>query len=157
MEEQAIVSLDQKHTSNVAKVHYQKLRSREVATKSSEYIKSIVKDKSDKIDGSTNSSTSEDENLSTENDAVLRTNPPTRITRSKTKVESPFPPNSNQSRLTRQKKQPFTTEEDSFIISGLKKYGKGKWTNILKDPDYKFHPTRNNASLMTRAKAKNLI
>ena len=157
VEEQAIVSLDQKHTSNVAKVHYQKLRSREVAKKSSEYIKSIVKNKADIIDRSTSSSTSEDEKLSTENDAVLQTNFVTRITRSKTKIESVSAPNNNPSRMTRHKKQPFTAEEDSFIISGLKKYGKGRWTNILKDPDYKFHPTRNNASLMTRAKAKNFI
>jgi len=39
----------------------------------------------------------------------------------------------------------------------LKKYGKGKWTRILKDPDYRFHPSRRNATLMMRAKVKKLI
>jgi hypothetical protein len=33
LEEQQLVSEDQKHSSNVARVHYQKLRSREVALK----------------------------------------------------------------------------------------------------------------------------
>ena len=66
VEEQAIVSLDQKHTSNVAKVHYQKLRSREVAKKSSEYIKRLVKDQSN-ADSESTSSSEVDDKLSTEN------------------------------------------------------------------------------------------
>lgn len=47
-------------------------------------------------------------------------------------VNSPKPRQS-----IRHKKQSFTKEEDSFIVKGLKKYGKGKWTRILKDPEYK--------------------
>ena len=39
-EEQAIVTLDQKHTSNVAKVHYQKRRSQEVAKQSNVFMES---------------------------------------------------------------------------------------------------------------------
>ena len=160
VEEQAIVSLDQKHTSNVAKVHYQKQRSREVAKKSSDYIKSIVKSQSSVDDGSESSSTSEDEIRSTENaehDLTLDTIPSTtRVTRSKakSKVDSPI---ANSEGVTRQKKYSFTPEEDKFIINGLKRYGKGKWTNILKDPHFKFHPTRNNASIMTRARTKKFI
>ena len=57
----------------------------------------------------------------------------------------------------RQVKCFFSEEEDAFLARGLKKYGKGRWTRILKDPDYKFHPSRNNATLMMRAKAKNFI
>ena len=152
------MSLDQKHTSNVAKVHYQKQRSREVAIKSSEYIKSMVKDRSNVDDVCTNSSTLEDENCATKNVEHDLTFEPatTRITRSKSKAEVSSP-QTNSTGKTRQKKHSFTTEEDSFILNGLKKYGKGKWSNILKDPDYKFHPTRNNASIMTRAKNKKFI
>ena len=57
----------------------------------------------------------------------------------------------------RNKKVAFTTEEDKFLFNGIKKYGQGKWSNILKDPHFKFHPTRKNSTLMMRAKAKKYI
>ena len=41
MEEQQLVSEDQKHSSNVARVHYQKLRSREVALKGRSCIEKL--------------------------------------------------------------------------------------------------------------------
>ena len=164
VEEQAIVSLDQKHTSNVAKVYYQKQRSREVAKKSTEYIKSMLKDDSKTDDGSIDSSASEDEDCSSTNAAnnVVESDEnqtTSRMTRSRSKVPElvSLPKSSPCQTQKRQKKHSFTKEEDSFIADGLKKYGKGKWTNILKDPDYKFHPSRKNSSLMTRAKSINLI
>ena len=58
---------------------------------------------------------------------------------------------------TRQKKTLFTREEDSFLLKGLQKHGKSKWTHILKDPEYKFHPSRKSCTLMMRAKSKNYI
>ena len=42
-EEQRLVSLDQKHTSNVAKVHYQKRKSQEVARKASQCMEKLIK------------------------------------------------------------------------------------------------------------------
>ena len=54
-------------------------------------------------------------------------------------------------------KSAFTEEEDEFLLAGIKKHGKGKWTRILKDPDYRFHPSRKNATLMLRAKVKMYI
>ena len=45
----------------------------------------------------------------------------------------------------------FTIEEDSFLRQGVQKYGKGKWSHILKDKDLKFHPSRTRDSLRMRA------
>ena len=42
-------------------------------------------------------------------------------------------------------------------MKGKRKHGKGKWTQILKDPEYGFHPLRKNSTLMMRARAKKFI
>ena len=44
LEEQQLVSEDQKHSSNVARVHYQKLRSREVALKGRSCMEELCED-----------------------------------------------------------------------------------------------------------------
>jgi len=49
---------------------------------------------------------------------------------------------------------PFSKIEDSFIQKGLKKYGCGKWTSILNDPQFKFHSSRKTSTLAVRAKNK---
>ena len=47
----------------------------------------------------------------------------------------------------------FTEEEDSFIKEGISRYksSKTKWADILKDPDYKFHPSRTRDTLRVRS------
>ena len=45
----------------------------------------------------------------------------------------------------------FTIEEDSFLRQGFQKYGKGKWSHILKDKELKFHSSRTRDSLRMRA------
>ena len=51
------------------------------------------------------------------------------------------------------KRVSFTPEEDSFLRDGIKKYGnsKTKWADILKDEQYKFHPTRTRDTLRVRS------
>ena len=49
-EEQRILSEDQKHSSAVAKFHYQKRRSREVAVKAHEYLQKLRGSKSSEVD-----------------------------------------------------------------------------------------------------------
>ena len=39
-----------------------------------------------------------------------------------------------------QKKVAFSDSEDNFIRKGNSKYGYGRWTSILNDPSFKFHP-----------------
>jgi len=149
VEQQAFVSLDQKHTSNVAKVHYQKQRSQDVAKKANECIKSLLARPSD-FEADSDSSNSE---IGGEIDLMAKPCSTTEnilIKPSESQVKSTNAPE-------RKSRCAFTVEEDTFIARGLKKYGKGKWTRILKDPDYRFHPSRRNATLMMRAKVKKLI
>ena len=56
--------------------------------------------------------------------------------------------------LEEPKKVSFTEEEDKYLRDGCKKYDKSvtKWADILKDPAYKFHPTRKRDTLRCRAK-----
>jgi hypothetical protein len=51
------------------------------------------------------------------------------------------------------KRVSFTPDEDSFLKDGIKKYGnsKTKWADILKDEEYKFHPTRTRDTLRVRS------
>ena len=35
---------------------------------------------------------------------------------------------------------------------GISKYGYGRWTSILNDPSFKFHPSRKPCTLAVRAK-----
>ena len=45
----------------------------------------------------------------------------------------------------------FTPEEDSFLRQGIKKYGLGRWSHILKDAELPFHKSRTRDSLRMRA------
>ena len=56
----------------------------------------------------------------------------------------------------RKVKVPFSKQEDAFILSGIKRYGK-KWTAILNDPEYSFNSSRTTATLLTRAKSCKFI
>ena len=57
----------------------------------------------------------------------------------------------------RKSKVSFSDLEDNFIRAGLKKYGPRKWTSILNDPEFKFHPSRKTATLQIRAKTKGIV
>ena len=45
----------------------------------------------------------------------------------------------------------YTPEEDSFLRLGVKKYGLGRWSHILKDDQLTFHKSRTRDSLRMRA------
>ena len=46
----------------------------------------------------------------------------------------------------------FSDSEDNFILKGISKYGYGRWTSILNDPNFKFHPSRKPCTLAVRTK-----
>ena len=152
-EEQAVVSLDQKHTSNVAKVHYQKQRSRNVAKKSSEYIQKLIEiGENERVDFEREDSIEKDSEIrpiekpkNIEDVGTSSVEKPKELK----EISSPMG--------KRQKRCLFSKEEDNFLIKGLKKYGPGRWSDILKDSDYRFHSSRKNSTLMMRAKAKKFI
>ena len=52
----------------------------------------------------------------------------------------------------RQKKVAFSDSEDNFIRKGISKCGYGRWTSILNDPSFKFHPSRKPCRLAVRVK-----
>ena len=45
----------------------------------------------------------------------------------------------------------YTPEEDTFLREGVKKYGLGRWSHILKDTLFTFHDSRTRDSLRMRA------
>ena len=138
-EEQEIISEDQKHSSRVAKIHYKKLRSRDIAIKARrcmDKIHSSQKNESTIIDQqpqlreihTPGKKPKEEECIETSNDCQI------------TKVTARLP------KLT------FTQQEDLCLKKGVKKYGWGSWTAILNDPDYVFHRNRRTNTLERRAK-----
>ncbi len=46
---------------------------------------------------------------------------------------------------------PYTKGDDYFLKKGLKVYGFGKWTNMLRDARFKFHEKRTGDSIKKRA------
>ena len=142
--EQRILSEDQKHSSAVAKVHYQKQRSREVAVKAHECLQKLQGSKGSevdedvhaRIDGSTSSST-----LSVETIENASASPPRKdfVLRSQRKLH---------------RVMKFTSDEDDFLQKGINRHGYGQWTAILRDSDFKFQEGRTADSLKKRAGLK---
>ena len=146
-EEQRILSEDQKHSSAVAKVHYQKQRSRETALKGHECLQKLQGVKGSEVDEDVHArlgdSTSEAgpsvervQNISSspEKDAL-----PKRILRSHKNIRHVLK---------------FTKEEDDFLKEGITKHGFGQWTAILRDGDFHFQEGRTADSLKKRAGMK---
>ena len=52
-----------------------------------------------------------------------------------------------------EKKIKFTSEEDKNLFEGIKKYGKGRWSKILKDPSLSFHESRTRDTLRLRTES----
>ena len=153
MEEQRVVSANQKHTSHVAQVHYQKLRSRDIAKAGANCMERLTDYRQSRaslaniglnlpkpIDfNNENSNESEREEPHVED---LQSNV----------VHTPHVKEGE-----RNKKVPFSKEEDTFLALGISKHGKGKWTAILNDENYSFHKTRKPSTLHVRAKLKKII
>ena len=129
-EQQAFVSENQKHTSQVARIKYKKFRSRDVAAKAKEALATIGKT-------STLSSLSPTENSASEHNAT------TTNIKTEDADDTKRPPPA--------KKVPFSVAEDKCLINGIKQYGWGRWTQILHDSTYHFHPKRTCQTLHQRA------
>ena len=146
-EEQRILSEDQKHSSAVAKVHYQKQRSREVALKGHECLQKLQGAKGSEVDEDVHArlgdSTSE-AGPSVERVQNMSSSPekaalPKRILRSHKNIRHVLK---------------FTKEEDDFLKEGITKHGFGQWTAILRDSDFHFQEGRTADSLKKRAGMK---
>ena len=47
----------------------------------------------------------------------------------------------------------FTSQEDEYLLKGIKKYGKKNWASIFKDNAYTFHESRTRDSLRMRSES----
>ena len=152
---QGTISEDQKHSSVVARVHYQKQRSREVATKAHEYLETLYGEKGSALEMDVRSRLSDKSGSSPEqkeNDdgsAPEEHNIPITPTNSKSKNASKTP-----DCFTGRKILLFTPEEDQYLRMGLERHGFGNWTAILRDPDFNFQKGRKPNSLLNRAARK---
>ena len=123
-EEQMILSEDQKHSSAVAKVHYQKQRSREVALKGLECLQKLQGNKGSEVD----------EDVHAGFGASTSTCKPSVETEQKncSPKKKDGPPKGQL--CLKRKSRPalkFTEEEDNFLKQGITRYGMGQWTAIL--------------------------
>ncbi|XP_068728997.1 uncharacterized protein [Montipora capricornis] len=144
--EQQVLSEDQKHSSVVAKVHYQKQRSREVAVKAHECLQKLQGTKGSEVDIEVNSRFGS-------SSSTVTFEPPT-FECARHKLDTP--PHSNRLLSQGRPRRPlrFTTDEDDFLKRGIAKHGFGQWTAILRDPDFRFQKGRLADSLKKRAELK---
>ena len=145
--EQDAISEDQKHSSVVAKVHYQKQRSREVATRAHECLRKLQGDMGAQLEEevcfrlSQSPSSSSDQERA--NESLCED------------TEVPQQPvESNSSHGPKRKILLFTADEDKYLRAGINCHGYGHWSAILRDPRYKFQKGRTANSLLNRALRK---
>ena len=94
------------------------------------------------------------EKISSINEGVIKTNS-VDFQANNTGLASDKHHNSRNGNL-RQKKVAFSDIEDNFIRHGIFRHGNGRWTAILNDLDFKFHPSRKPCTLAVRAKRLNM-
>ena len=146
-EEQRILSEGQKHSSAVAKVHYQKQRSCEVALKGRECLKKLQGAKGSEVDEDVHArlgdSTSEAgpsvERVQNISSSLKKDALPKIILRFHRNIRHVLK---------------FTKEEYDFLKEGITKHGFGQWTAILRDDDFQFQDGRTADSLKKRAGMK---
>ena len=172
VEEQDMVSRDQKHSSQVARTYYQKRSSREIATHARRAVKKLQNGDVDKelkkvAFASDSSSDCEDSpGRRDESYEVIDSATQLEITAEELGKKTPeqddddsitsYQPPVRQGSKKKAKpivstRVPFTPEEDYFLKKCLKVYGFGKWTCMLRDPRFKFHEKRTSDSLKKRA------
>ena len=169
-EEQQSISRDQKHNSNVAKLHYQKRLSRDVAVKGKECMQKLTAGNRDTVNTAISNVLLDIERHNQEFDlsfleplhgtsqpnandcaiidpdiAVTGATHPPPTALSKEVKEEEIALLASRGRIT------FTEEEDKFLLKGIEKYGRGNWAKIFNDKAFTFHPTRNRNTLRIRA------
>ena len=130
--EQKWISEDQKHSSNVARVHYQKKRSREVAMRGRLCMQKLL-DQSNCVDNDCDIV----EQLPAIPNKVNSTNLMDKLSTCRAGVR-------------------FTSDEDDYIRLGIKKFGLS-WSKILRHADFHFNSCRVPNTLRKRAEALKLV
>ena len=164
---QNTISQDQKHSSVVARVHYQKQRSREVASKAHKCLEKLHGDKGAELEIEGRSrlsdkSTSSQEQNSDKSDSSSTDEVET-ITETQTEPLAGVPRLSREDAFrgkqemgARRKSLMFTPEEDKYLKAGLKRYCFGQWQAILRDPEFHFQKRRGKQTLCLARKQEDL-
>ena len=149
-EQQAFVTEDQKHTSQVARIHYKKMRSRRVAAKAREALQELGLPVSvDSVDSLPVPHSSQiDPAADTLQDSKA-------FIQIKREEPFPFPPPLLVKTGTNTYNR-FSEEEDVCLFNGIMRHGWGRWARILRDPDYSFLPHRTSRTLGQRAVLKKM-
>ena len=151
LDEQQWVTEDWKHTSKVAKTHYQKKRSRDIAVKGQSCLKKLRGPEGEHVEKSLQMILGENTDLS--NHLIGATDKETsihvdEIPRANCKADQ-----KSSDSVKIRKPSVFTPEEDEYIKRGIEKYG-NLWTVMLKDPDLRFSPERTTDALIKRERSK---
>ena len=134
-------------------MHYRKKRSREVALKVEQSLKSFVEE--DLYDSAASNS---DNDEVSNNDSVNSTSSNTHI-----EVSEDVPiyldrgqksSSDSHDEKAETKRKFFTEEENEALRRGLQRYGQGKWTRILKDSEFSALQGRTIDSLKKRVSSK---
>jgi len=158
---QSTISEDQKHSSVVARVHYQKQRSRDVASKAHKCLEELHGDRGTELemevrsrlsDKSTSSPDQNADNSDTDEVEMITKTQPERLEGVPIlRREVAF----RQTEIgAKRKNVMFSPEEDKYLKAGLKKHGFGQWQAILRDPEFRFQKVRTANSLLSRAARK---
>ena len=121
--EQRILSEDQKHSSAVAKIHYQKQRSREVAVKGHECLQKLQGSKGSEVDEDVHARFGVSKSAS----ATSVENAEMEIPPQATTDDPPIEQLCSQRKLRRVLK--FTSNEDDCLKRGVDRHGFGQWTD----------------------------
>ena len=158
-EEQEVLSKDQKHTSNVAKVHYQKVQSREIALKAQACMQKLIGNANPwnvtVIPGVEAPHREVILPTSSSRKNIANITKPLKISNEAKEGSVQFSIKDRECK-TRKKKVAFSKQEDTFLQRGIQKYG-AKWTSILSDSSFAFNPCRQTSTLYLRAKKLHLI
>lgn len=178
--EQDIISQDQKHRSNVAKVYYKKKLSREVAKKGKDCMEkmtgerrkntdeaidnvladiekaqnsfdmSFLSDEVIDVDSESELTTTTDDNDNEAADVQLTT-VVNNIMSNQIVSDDLEVKMEEMNNQGRSKLIRFSEQEDSDLSSGIRKYGRHNWVSILKDKSFSFNKERTRDSLRVRA------
>ena len=164
-DEQEVISEDQKHSSAVAKIHYKKQRSREVAAKAFECVSKLQGDKGTSLDESVMSTiTVENQSAASSECQEQKPTVAQELPETSAKQDTATPTeqvgdSSHKQKVNKHFKQStqplrFTEDEDKNLKKGLKTHGFGHWKAMLQDPHLRFQEGRKPDSLKKRAVAK---
>ena len=148
LEEQRVVSEDQKHSSNVARVHYQKLRSRDVALKGRTCMEKLRGDKGKAMDMCL-------EKLREPDSDAMEIQ---KADNTETKAITTHQHSQQSTGIAMATKGPvrFSQQEDKYLRQGIEKFGL-RWAAILKCPLYRFEESKVARTLRKRALSLKLI